>query len=244
LPEHAKRDNSATASPAAVQGVLDLDESLRATAKILKDRFDLISPTLPAEILAIQNGSTAPLNGGGNLGLLIANLHDSLISADALNTRLISMVYSNGWDSHKDQLGIMEKNLTNLFGEGRALNTLNDVVSPDIMDNVVIAIAGEFGRQIRANDGLGTDHGEGTHFILIGNRVNGGIYGDMFPEVEFDRLQNPSIVTPDIDGLTHYNRIFAQLAEWISPGSSSIILDNGLNQLPIEQPGLLDNLLT
>ncbi|VAW59204.1 hypothetical protein MNBD_GAMMA11-544 [hydrothermal vent metagenome] len=238
-----KRDINATASPEAVQGVLALDENIRATAKILQDRFALVSPALPAEIEALLR-NTGPLNSDGNLGLLIANLHDSLISADVLNTQLISMIYSRGWDSHQNQQASMERNLGNLFGEGSALNTLNDVVSPDIMDNVVIAIAGEFGRQIRANDGLGTDHGEGTHFILIGNRVNGGIYGDMFPETEFDRLQNPNIATPDIDGRTHYNRIFEQLAEWVSPGSSPLILDNGLNQLPIEQPGLLDNLLT
>lgn len=240
---YAGKRISGVPAAAELQTYLSVDQSIRDIAATLENRLAQASPTIPAEIQALQGGGVAPLNGAG-LRTQLLNLHDTLISHDLLNTQLISMAYADGgWDTHKNQQTTMQAKLSDLFGSGRMLDTLYSVLPASIMDNVVFAIAGEFGRQIRANDGLGTDHGEGTHYILIGNRVNGGLYGDMFPATEFDRLADPAIKTPDIEGRTHYNRIFAQIAEWIAPGSSADIL-NGRDQLAIEQPGLLDQLLS
>ena len=94
----------------------------------------------------------------------------------------------------------------------------------------MFVFSGEFGRQLKANGGLGTDHGRGNTVLLVGMPVNGGIYGDMFPEAELDRLDQP---TPDIEGRTDVDALFAELADWAVPGSSSGVFP-GLQDARIE----------
>jgi uncharacterized protein (DUF1501 family) len=45
--------------------------------------------------------------------------------------------------------------------------------------NITIITISEFGRRVKSNANLGTDHGHGNVMIVAGGRVNGGrIYGD------------------------------------------------------------------
>ena len=88
--------------------------------------------------------------------------------------------------------------------------------SPGSEDNLVISIAGEFGRQIRDNLDRGTDHGKGNYMFLIGNGVNGGLYGELFPPAEIDRLNDTGIRTPDIDPRTDIERVFGPACDWVA----------------------------
>ena len=40
---------------------------------------------------------------------------------------------------------------------------------------------------------------------------------------ELDRLEKPS---PDIIGLTEYDRVFGSICDWVSPGSSDLVFPN------------------
>ncbi len=51
-------------------------------------------------------------------------------------------------------------------------------------DGVLYVFTTDFGRQLKANGDFGTDHGSGNYMILVGHGVNGGTYGEMFPESE------------------------------------------------------------
>ena len=54
--------------------------------------------------------------------------------------------------------------------------------------------------------------------LVIGNGVNGGIYGTMFPEEELARLD---VVSADINGLTEFNR--KRMGNyWIDPTFSGL----------------------
>lgn len=60
----------------------------------------------------------------------------------------------------------------------RAVNDFfADLREHDASEEVVILMFSEFGRRVRDN-GNGTDHGSGGGAFLIGDRVNGGMYGD------------------------------------------------------------------
>jgi uncharacterized protein (DUF1501 family) len=92
-----------------------------------------------------------------------------------------------------------------------------------ILDNMVLVISGEFGRQLRANGGNGTDHGRGNAMIVIGIQVRGGIYGEMFPEDELVRI---GVASADITGRTAIDHVFGRVCDWVSAGSGDIVFPN------------------
>ncbi|MBX2867648.1 MAG: DUF1501 domain-containing protein [Acidiferrobacterales bacterium] len=110
--------------------------------------------------------------------------------------------------------------------------------SPSSVDNLLFSIAGEFGRQIRDNRDNGTDHGKGNNMFLIGSGVNGGIYGEMFPLAEIDRLNDSSIRTPDIDPRTDIERIFGPACDWVSGGSANTVFPTLIGGTPDAEAGV------
>ena len=84
----------------------------------------------------------------------------------------------------------------------------------------VFVNGGEFGRQLVANGDNGTGHGKGNVIMLIGRGVRGGIYGDMFPKNELERLGG---YVPDITGLTTIDSLFSVVSDWVEPGSGAAI---------------------
>jgi len=177
---------------------------------------------LPASIEGLFTKGSANSLRSKQFGGQIRNLYDSLVCSDIVDIRVASMSFG-GWDTHKNQRARIEANLEDMFGIGKAFDTLFQELPVEVADKLVFLIGGEFGRQLKANGNNGTDHGQGTSFFIIGNGVKGGVIGEMFPEGELDRLEKPS---PDIRGLTEYDHIFGALCEWVSPGSSRFVFPN------------------
>ena len=70
----------------------------------------------------------------------------------------------------------------------------------DAAEEVIMLIFTEFGRRIRDN-GNGTDHGSGGGAILIGDRINGNLYGEY-----------PSLDPADqLSGDMHFNNDFRSI---------------------------------
>ena len=110
----------------------------------------------------------------------------------------------------------------------------------------MLTIAGEFGRQIRDNDGNGTDHGRGNLMFVISEQVTGGIYGEMFPNDELVKYDEPPSNTPDITPRTEFDHFFAKVCDWVSPGSGNIVFPRvtNANQPMIEVNNMFDNLFS
>ena len=89
---------------------------------------------------------------------------------------------------------------------------------------MVILISGEFGRQLSANENRGTHHGGGNHMFVMGPRVRGGLYGDIFPEAAIVRYDQSSA---DIDGLTSIERLFGSIVDSMQPGSAPLVFPQG-----------------
>ena len=70
--------------------------------------------------------------------------------------------------------------------------------------------------------------------ILIGNSVNGGVYGTMFPQREVDILAQPNrYYNPDIQGLTAIDHVFGRACDWVSAGSKAAVFPQFTSK-PIE----------
>ena len=207
----------------------------------------------------------------------IRNLYDVIATNDLLLPRAVSLSYS-GWDSHGEQREVpsilatdpnnpyedrgIESGFKDIFGGQFGASPFNpgawhggfsalweSLPSEADKDKIVITVAGEFGRQIRDNGDSGTDHGKGNMMLIVGEGVQGGVYGEIFPDVEVDKYDNASLNTPDIDPRTEIDSFFSKVSDWVQPGSGVSVFPrtalgyNGLAPL-IEAPGLFDSLMS
>ena len=106
-------------------------------------------------------------------------------------------VDSTGWDTHVGQGGASGKHANLLDDFARSISTFYQ----DILDSgreVMILTMTEFGRTARENGSKGTDHGNAGTWMVLGENVNGGIYGD-WPGLEDDQLYQGRYLAHTID---------------------------------------------
>jgi len=215
------------------------------------------------------------LRSGYSFGRQISNLYDVIFANDLLDARVMSMRYG-GWDSHAEQRKLpnglngdpnnpfvdrgIESGLRDIFGGqfGASPSNANalhggfsalweSLPSQADRDKIVLAISGEFGRQIRDNGDAGTDHGKGNLMLVISENCNGGLYGDMFQDSEVDKYEDTSLFTPDIDPLTEIDPLFAAVSDWVQPNSGTSVFprmsSSYTGETPlIESPGMFTGL--
>ena len=102
----------------------------------------------------------------------------------------IYVVTLGGFDTHANQVMIddtLNGDHANLMAtiSDAVSASMDDCASLGIQERVVGMTFSEFGRQIRANNSFGTDHGTAAPLIVFGNCVNQGVYGDN-PEINMD----------------------------------------------------------
>jgi hypothetical protein len=195
---------------------VELERSARESGDIVSARLAQVPE--PSSLSALYRGALA----SSYFGEQLRNLYDSLACNDILRLRATSLEML-GWDSHKDQRNMIEPRLADMFGTGKGFDTLFSLLPQETLDSLVLVIGGEFGRQLRDNGGNGTDHGRGNAIIVIGNRVRGGIYGEMFPEEELARLE---IASADITGRTALDHVFGRVCDWVSAGTGDLVFPN------------------
>ena len=208
--------------------VIQREQSQRHYGKLMKESLfgRLVGDTLddlplPPEIAALYTVDSVNELASHAFGTQIANIYDVMHALDSLEANVISAEYL-GWDHHRQLLDAIEPALSDLFGAGRGLDTLFTQLGP-LADKLVILVYGEFGRQLVANGDNGIDHGIGNSMLVIGKQVNGGVYGDLFPEAEIteNRFADSSA---DIEGLTSFKRVIGALCERLSPGSGDAVV--------------------
>ncbi|MCU0627076.1 MAG: DUF1501 domain-containing protein [Gemmatimonadaceae bacterium] len=80
-----------------------------------------------------------------------------------------------GWDTHANQgttTGSMARIMTDLAQSMAAFHA--DVLTGATATRVTVVVVSEFGRNVRENGSLGTDHGRGTVFFAMGPGISGG----------------------------------------------------------------------
>lgn len=232
----ASRTSIPTTSPYYV--LLQHEKLMRELGVKIDER--LRQTVLPQEILKLYNNGNSVLSRA-EFGMQLRNLYDAFACSDILDFRVGSLAYE-GWDSHKRQIDDIEPKIEDIFGQDKGLDLLFRAIKRDMPkahQNTVLVIAGEFGRQLASNGDEGTDHGRGNSILVIGEKVKGGLYGDMFPQGEITRYRRPN---EDITGLTSLERVFGTLCDWTEPASANLVFPNH-KTAPIEKGLLLDSLL-
>ncbi|NKI70227.1 DUF1501 domain-containing protein [Collimonas pratensis] len=116
-----------------------------------------------------------PANDLGQQLKMVANLIASRSQLGA--TRQVFFVSMGGFDTHENQPALQKKLFRNL---SQALNAFyNATVELGVANSVTTFTESDFGRTL-TNNNNGTDHGWGSHHIVVGGGVAGQkIYGSM-----------------------------------------------------------------
>ena len=201
--------------------ILQHEQSVRNFGRIVNQRLETVP--IPTAISDLYDSSSGNDLNSHSFGRQIRNIYDVMACDDLLQTNIIGADYG-GWDHHRYIMDNMEPKLEDLFGTNQGLHTLYSELQqnlPGKAERLVFLLYGEFGRQLSGNGDYGTDHGEGNYAILIGNRVNGGVYGDMFPNSEIPKFEQSG---SDIEGLTSYEQVIARLCENLKTGSADSVV--------------------
>lgn len=135
----------------------------------------------------------------------------------------IFQVNLGGFDTHVNQI---QSGSTQLGNHANLLADISNSISAFQADIEALGIGhkimtitfSEFGRQVRENSSLGTDHGDIAPFFVIGNNLSGGIMGD-HPLFTNTTLYYYSQAQRKFD----YRQIFASLLQdWLGADSGLI----------------------
>ncbi len=115
----------------------------------------------------------------------------------------IATVDFGGWDTHENQNYYFPLLLDGL---SRALGAFyNDLSS--YHSRLTVLVMSEFGRRLKGNKSMGTDHGYGNAMLALGGNVKGGkMYGN-WPGLETDQLDNGV----DLAVTTDYRSILGEI---------------------------------
>lgn len=111
----------------------------------------------------------------------------------------IGVLSLTGWDTHVNQVNSLERQLSKLDAALGALETTLGTY----WNSALITVVTEFGRTVRQNGTLGTDHGTGGAAFVLGGALKGrGLIGD-WPGLESSQLYENRDVFPvnDLRGL-------------------------------------------
>jgi len=109
----------------------------------------------------------------------------------------VATVDATGWDTHVGQGSTTGKHAGLLKDFALSISTFYQ----DILDSgreVMILTMTEFGRTARENGSKGTDHGHAGTWMVLGENINGGIYGD-WPGLADDLLYQGRYLAHTID---------------------------------------------
>ena len=113
----------------------------------------------------------------------------------------------------------------------------NDLRAQGLLDDTLVVSFSEFGRRISENSNgatAGTDHGAASAMLIMGGRVNGGIYGtapNLNPVASNPTLENNGA---DVRYETDFRSVYAQVIDnWLGANSQALLngnfRKNGLN---------------
>ena len=142
------------------------------------------------------NGADYPRGRFGAAMLQIAQLIKANVGLQ------VAFADVTGWDTHVNQ-GASEGQLAARLADlGLTLAAFAKDVGEGMRDVVVLTMS-EFGRTIRENGSLGTDHGHATAMLVLGGPVNGGKVLGRWPGLDpADRFEGRDVaVTTDFRDL-------------------------------------------
>jgi uncharacterized protein (DUF1501 family) len=192
---------------------------MAAAATSMRNLFNVSGNVKPILAKAAPVAEDLPTISGGNAGgdsnlSQQLNVVAKLIAAGS-PTRAWS-VSLGGFDTHANEanaqallLGTVSMSITTFLSQMKASGRSKDIT---------VLVYSEFGRRVKANGSEGTDHGTSGPVFLIGDRVNGGFYGDQ-PSLS-------KLVDGDLAVTTDFRDIYSSVIEKVLGSPSEKILSN------------------
>jgi len=186
---------------------------------------------------------TSPLTGNRGMNDLalqlqmVARLMEANRNASTPLSRQLFMVTLGGFDTHDNQMVAHAERLAVL---DHALayfdNVLGAMPGGDMRSQVTTFTASEFGRSFTSN-GDGTDHGWGSHHLIMGGAVHGSeVYGS-FPEYSTadsagvfaspNQIQNGTMLPS-----TSVDQYAYTLGKWMGVATTDMVNGGGTGILP------------
>ncbi len=131
-------------------------------AKTERNTLDLSQRIQPAY------QGTLPTSDLGQKLVLCARLINANLGIRVLSTNI------GGFDTHSDQPTTQAALMTDM---NASIGAFYDALSATFRSRVTLMTFSEFGRRPEDNDTSGTDHGTAAPHFVIGDGVNGGLYG-------------------------------------------------------------------
>lgn len=88
-----------------------------------------------------------------------------------------------GWDTHNAQGPIDGQMAALMTSLSNSLGAFHTDIFTDL-SNMVAVVMSEFGRNVRQNGSIGTDHGHGNVMLALGDHINGGQVITQWPGLE------------------------------------------------------------
>ena len=158
------------------------DSMLGASARDAKDALRRLAGLREADY---RPGGSA-VYGSDELALSLRRVAQLIKSGVGVTAACVD---SPGWDTHFLQGTAIEPLLIRL---GSALAAFAADLGPRLAETSVVVMT-EFGRRLRENSSLGTDHGRGGVMLVLGGGVRGGVHG-RWPRLDDSVLEGPGDV--------------------------------------------------
>ncbi|EDM68484.1 hypothetical protein PE36_03631 [Moritella sp. PE36] len=213
-----KRQQARTATVQALQSLPSDDVLLRLMRGKLTSAQDLSA--VLTQLWKTHSKELAKLDAmfdDGKLSRQLAAVAQTIFLREHLGMqRQVFMVELGGFDTHAGQI---DKHPLLLAELSRAISSFQQaLVSLSLSKQVTTFTASDFGRTLTSN-GNGTDHGWGSHQLVVGGAVQGGLYG-----------QWPNMLRGGVDDYrsgrllptTSLTQINASLAAWFGASDDEV----------------------
>lgn len=170
--------------------------------------FDDVLPIL--DTVNFNRSANAMYPGG--VGTNFKRAADMLLGLPELEIIHINL---GGFDTHKNQgngadaiNGVgRQAALFKMYAESIvALYEDIGVANPALRSDIVFTVQTEFGRTIRENGDMGTDHGNASTWMAFGDSISGGVYGS-YPGLEPENMNGGNWLRPAVN----YRDIFSEV---------------------------------